>query len=76
MNTALEQLFIHYEIWEKDCHQIGQMFDLLPNDKKQHILDNFETIAKKVKDIERHTIVEQEILLDAIMPAIEEITQK
>ena len=52
------------------------MFNLLPNDKRQHILDNFESIAKNIKHIEHNTITEQEILLDTIMPNIQKLTQK
>ncbi len=76
MNVALESLFTKHEISKKDCHELRQIFMLLPSEKKQFILDNFVIIASKIKKIEQNTIIEQEILLDSIIPEIQKITQK
>ena len=76
MNVVLDSLLLEHQISEKDCHHVRQMFTMLPNNKRQYILDNFVSIAKKIKKIEQNTITEQEILLDSIMPEITKITQK
>jgi len=67
MNTLLEKYFDEYELSEKDRHEIRQIFQLLPIEKKRYILDNFEELVKRIKKVQEDIKVEQEILIwDAV----------
>jgi len=70
MNTQLQKLFDKYEISDKDCYEINQIFQIVDDEKKHKILANFELLAKKIKKIEEEIILEQSILLDNILPDI------
>lgn len=63
MNTFLQELFEKYEISDKDRHNILQMYNILSDDKKQNILNNFETLVYKIKKIEEDIKTEKEIIL-------------
>jgi len=63
MNTFLQELFEKYEISDKDKHNILQMYNILPDYKKQNILNNFETLVYKIKKIEEDINIEKEIIL-------------
>lgn len=67
MNTALENLFEKHRLSEKDRYEISQIFELLPPDKKQNLLNNFWVLVVRIEKIQRDMRVEQEILIwDAI----------
>jgi len=70
MNTQLQKLFDEYDISDKDCYEINQIFWIVDDEKKHKILANFELLAKKIKKIEEEIILEQSILLDNILPDI------
>lgn len=76
MNVQLEKLFTEYELSEKDRYEILQMFQLLPDAKKQKILSDFEILAEKIEKISDDITIEQWILLDSILPEISKIIQK
>lgn len=76
MNSALIKLLKKHELSEKDCYEINQIYCILSDEKKQAILDNFEVLALKIKEIESQLITEQNILLDSIIPEIQKIIQK
>jgi hypothetical protein len=63
MNTRLEMLFEKYNISEKDRYEINQIFLLLPPDKKQNILNNFDLLAFRFKQIHREIDLERRILI-------------
>ena len=68
VNTLLEKLFEKYNLSEKDKYEIRQIYDLLPPDKKQNLLNNFETLALKLRKIEEEISSEREILIwDALL---------
>jgi len=75
MNTRLEQLFEQYNISPKNRYEINQFFWLIPNHKKQNLLNNFEVLAIKLFQIEEEIKIEREILiwnaLDNIKKTIE-----
>ncbi len=73
MNVLLEKLFEQYNISEKDRYEILQIFQILPDEKKQLLLTNFEKLAKSIEKISQDIIIEQEILLDSILPEIQKI---
>lgn len=76
MDTFLEKLFDKYEIVEKDRYEILSIYSLLPDFKKQSILDNFDSLAIKLKTIREDKINEEEIILDNIIPDIEKIIEE
>jgi hypothetical protein len=41
MNTQLQKLCENYKLCPKDTYELNQIFELLPPDKKQNILNNF-----------------------------------
>lgn len=75
MNTRLERLFDKYGISEKDRYEISQFYWLLPDIKKQNLINNFEYLASKIKVIENDISIERDILmtnsLDKIRQTIE-----
>ncbi|MDD2871602.1 MAG: hypothetical protein PHS49_06440 [Candidatus Gracilibacteria bacterium] len=75
MNTRLERLFDKYGISEKDRYEISQFYGLLPDIKKQNLINNFEYLASKIKVIENDISIERDILmtnsLDKIRQTIE-----
>ena len=73
MNTQLQKLFDIYKISDKDCYEINQIFCIVDDEKKHHILANFELLAKKIQKIEDEIILEQEILLDNILPDLQKL---
>ncbi len=73
MNVLLEKLFEKYDISEKDRYEILQMFQIMSDHKKARLLNNFETLAKKIEKISSDIVIEQGILLDCILPEIQKI---
>ncbi len=73
MNVLLEKLFVEYNLSEKDRYEILQIFQILPDAKKQLLLNNFDNLAKKIEKISWDIIIEQSILLDSILPEIGKI---
>ena len=77
MNTKLEHLFENHDLSEKDRYEINQIFELLPDQKKQNLLDNFEALAFRIEKIKVDMVVEQDILiwdsLNRIESAFEEV---
>lgn len=63
MNTQLEKLFEIYNISAKDRYEINQIFWLLPPDKKQKILRNFETLSFRLEQIHKEIDLERRILV-------------
>jgi len=72
-NILLEKLLEEYNISQKDSFELKQIFGILTTEKKQKFLTNFSKIAKKIKKIEEEISLEQEILLDKILPDLSEI---
>jgi len=63
MNIYLEKLFERYRLSEKDRYEILQIYTFLPEDKKQNLINNFETIVYKIQKIEQTLELEKEILI-------------
>jgi len=63
MNTLLQKLFDKYSLSPKDRYEINQIFTLLPIDKKQNILNNFDLLALKLNKIEQDIKIERQILV-------------
>lgn len=76
MNTFLNELFRKYNISLKDRHDIMQIYNLLPDDKKKNIINNFESLAFKLKKIEDDLEMEKEFLLWDALSWVEVAIQK
>ena len=63
MNTQLNKLFEKYNVSEKDRHELNQIFWLLPFDKKNNMLNNFELLAIRLKSINKEIDLERKILV-------------
>ena len=63
MNTLLEKLFEQYHISPKDRYEINQIYGLLPTEKKQNLLNNFEALSIRLNKIEEDLNTEREILI-------------
>jgi hypothetical protein len=63
MNTRLELLFQKYNVSEKDKYEINQIFWLLPPDKQQNILKNFEIMIFRFEQIYKEVNLERRILI-------------
>jgi len=63
MNTLLQKYFDKYNLSEKDKYEVNQIFGLLPVDKQQNLLNNFDLLAIRLNKIEEDIKVEREILV-------------
>jgi len=63
MNTRLELLFERYNLSDKNRYEINQFFFLLPDNKKQNLLNNFERLAFRLFQIEDEINEERNILI-------------
>ena len=76
MNTQLQKLFEKSHLAEKDKFEINQIFWLLPPDKQQNILDNFDILAFRLEQMHRESLIEQEILLWSIYEKLDRFVEK
>jgi len=63
MNTLLQRYFDKYDLSKKDKYEINQIFGLLPVDKQQNLLNNFDLLAIRLNKIEEDIRIEREILV-------------
>ncbi|MDR2639800.1 MAG: hypothetical protein LBC61_00195 [Candidatus Peribacteria bacterium] len=63
MNTYLKALFEKYNVSDRNKSEILQIWALLPDDKRKNLLNNFATLALRLKKIEEEINAEKEILL-------------
>lgn len=75
MNIFLEKLLDKFELSEKDKYEIKQIFDFLPNYKKQNIIKNFEELSKKIKKIEEDINIEREVLVWETLKEIKNVIE-
>lgn len=63
MNTQLKKLCEEYKLSKKDIYELNQIFELLPLDKKQNILNNFKVLSFRLKQINKEIQLERRILV-------------
>jgi len=63
MNTVLLKLFEQYELPEKDRYEISQVYNFLPEEKKQRLLRNFKIFIQKINKFREQLQKEKEILV-------------
>jgi len=63
MNIYLEKLFEKYNLSPKDRYDISQIYSLLPVEKQKNLMNNFEVLAYRIKQIEEQVHNERDILI-------------
>ncbi|MCT4616931.1 MAG: hypothetical protein N4A38_01845 [Candidatus Gracilibacteria bacterium] len=71
LNSYLEDLIEKSNLNEKDVHDIRTIFGAVTDEQKQNILDNWDALVSKLKQIEEDFIKEQEILLEKSLEGID-----
>jgi len=76
MNTRLEMLFEKHHVSDKDRHEINQIFWLLPPNKQQNILKNFDTMIFRFEQIHKEIDLERRILIWDLFKDIKSFYEK
>ena len=76
MNTQLQKLFERSKLSDKDRYEINQIFWLLPPDKQNNILDNFDVLAFRLEHMHKEIELERRILVWDIFRDIKNIYSK
>lgn len=76
MNTQLQKLFEKSNLDNKDKYEISQIFELLPPDKKQNIINNFEVLAFRLTIIHKDIELERKILISDIFTNVRDFYNK
>ena len=76
MNTRLEMLFLKHNVSEKDKYEINQIFWLLPTNKQQNILRNFDTMIFRFEQIHKEIDLERRILIWDLFKDIKSFYEK
>jgi len=71
MNSALEKLLQNELLSEKDRYEIRQIFEIVSEEKKQNILNNFDKMLLSIAKIKQEMREQQEILLGKAISNIE-----
>lgn len=71
MNVHLEKLFLKHNLSYKDCYEIQQIYDFLPPNKRQNLIDNFDVIVWELLWLKKEIGFEQEMLLWETLKNIE-----
>ncbi len=71
MNVFLEKLLENDLLTQKDKYEIRQIFQVVDDRKKQHILNNFDKILSSIAQIKIEMREQQEILLGKAVSNIE-----
>jgi len=76
MNTQLQKLCENYKLCQKDTYELNQIFELLPPDKKQNILNNFDVLSFRLEQINKEIQLERRILVWDIFSDIRTLYSK
>ena len=76
MNTQLQKLFKKTKLSDKDKYEINQIFWLLPIDKQQNILDNFDTLVLRLEQMHKEIDLERRILIWDIFTDVKNLYNK
>ena len=76
MNTQLQKLFEKSKLSDKDRYEINQIFWLLPPDKQNNILDNFDVLAFRLEHMHKEIELERRILVWDALENIEKAIEK
>jgi hypothetical protein len=76
MNTQLQKLFEKARLSDKDKYEINQIFWLLPLDKQQNILDNFDALVFRLEQMYKEIELERRILIWDIFTDVKNLYNK
>ena len=76
MNTQLQKLFEKSNLRDKDKYEINQIFELLPPDKKNNLLDNFDVLVSRLEQMHKEIELERRILIWDIFNDIKQLYSK
>lgn len=76
MNVLLEKLLENESLDDKDRYEIRQIFNIVSDDKKQNILNNFDKMLISIMKIKQELRESQEILLWKAISNIETAIKK
>ena len=76
MNTQLQKLFEKSNLSEKDKFEINQIFSLLPANKQNNLLENFDILAFRLEQQHKEIELERRILIWDIFENIKELYTK
>lgn len=76
MNIYLEKLFDKYNISEWDRYEINQIYSLLPPQKQQNLINNFESLVLRLNKIEEDIEIERRILIPEAIEDIKNILER
>ncbi len=76
MNTRLELLFEKHNVSDKDRYEINQIFWLLPTNKQQNILKNFDIMIFRFEQIHKEINLERRILIWDLFKDIKSFYEK
>ncbi len=76
MNTQLKKLFEDHKLRDKDKFEINQIFELLPPDRQNNILYNFDLLVYRLEYNYKEINLEKRILIWDIFRDIKEIYSK
>jgi len=73
LNTLFEKLLTESNLSEKDRYDIKQIFYLLPDEKKQRLMSNFQALCHNIDCINRDVAIEQKILFENLITDLDQI---
>lgn len=76
MNVILEKLLKNEYLNDKDRYEIRQIFNMVSDEKKQNILNNFDKMLVSIIKIKQELRESQEILLWKAILNIETVIKK
>ena len=76
MNIYLEKLFDKYNVSEWNRYEINQIYYLLPPQKQQNLINNFEHLILKLTKIENDLEIERKILIREAIDDIRNILER
>jgi len=76
MNTQLIKLFEKYNVSMQNRHEINQIFSFLPIEKKQNLINNFESLILKINKIEKEIKTEKQILIPKGIENIKNVLER
>lgn len=75
MNTLLDKLLKEYNLRPEDIYEIKQIYSFLSYEKQQKLIQNFKTLATKIKEIEKDIKTQREILVEITINEIREVIE-
>lgn len=76
MNTHLKKLFEKYNFSKQNEYEISQIFSILPIEKQNNLINNFDLLAEKINKIEKELEIEKQILIPRAIENIKNVLEE